>query len=233
MLDIERFESKYKMDHMEALLIQKRLEQYIKPDPYSGDDGYLVRSVYFDTIFNKDFYAREESQTHRHHIRLRTYPERPDLISLEYKEKNTATVRKRMLPVTRPEAVRLLRADYSVLSGHKDPFARMLYRKMTLETYRPCVMIEYRRKAYVRQENSTRITFDSFIRAEEARLDLFGSEAGFAPVGRQSQVIMELKYVDFFMSDLKSAIGTKLLKPEPSGKYQRARMIFMSGRNYL
>ncbi|MBQ7488862.1 MAG: polyphosphate polymerase domain-containing protein [Clostridia bacterium] len=233
MLDIERFESKYKMDRMEAVLIQKRLEQYIAQDPYSKGDGYLVRSVYFDTIFNKDFYAREESLTHRHHIRLRTYPEKPDLISLEYKEKNSATVRKRSLPVTRQEAGSLLRADYSVLRSHKSPFARMLYRKMTLETYRPCVLIEYRRKAYVRKENNIRITFDSSLRAEEARLDLFGSSAGFAPVGRQSQVIMELKYSDFFMSDLKSAIGTKLLRAEPSGKYQRARMIFMSGRNYL
>ncbi|MBQ8094325.1 MAG: polyphosphate polymerase domain-containing protein [Clostridia bacterium] len=233
MVDIERYESKYQLNHVDALQIQGRLKRYIQPDVYSGPNGYVVRSVYFDTLFNKDFYDRVQSLTNRSHIRLRTYPQKPDTISLEYKEKNGITVRKRILPVTHQQALLLLQSDYSPLSNHRDPFARMLYRKMTLETYRPCVLIEYQRRAYVRKENSIRITFDSNIRVSEANLDLFDPNIPMAPVGMQGQVIMEIKYQDFFMSDLKAAIGPHPLRSEAAGKYQRARMIYMSGRNYL
>lgn len=233
MRDVERFESKYRINHMDEELIRKRLNRYIRPDAYSGSSGYLVRSVYFDTIFNKDFYDREQSLTYRGHIRLRTYPENPGHVSLEYKQKNGVTIRKRILDVSREQAERLLQADYSFLAQHKEPFGRLMYRILTMETYRPAVMIEYRRMAYARKENGIRITFDRFIRACESNMDLFGSGSGMAPVGPQGQVIMELKYTDFFMSDLKAAIGPKLLRQEAAGKYQRSRMIFMSGRNIL
>ena len=233
MRDIERFESKYRINYMDTLLIRKRLEKYIQPDHYSGSRGYLVRSVYFDTIFNKDFYSREQSLTYRGHIRLRTYPENPGAVSLEYKQKNGVTVRKRILSVSREEADRLLNADYAFLAQHKEAFGRLMYRILTMEAYRPVVMIEYRRQAYARKENNIRITFDSSIRACESNMDLFGIGTGMASVGPQGQVIMELKYTDFFMSDLKSAIGTHLLRQEAAGKYQRSRMIFMSGRNIL
>ncbi|MBQ9009328.1 MAG: polyphosphate polymerase domain-containing protein [Clostridia bacterium] len=233
MRDVERFESKYRTDHMETLLVRKRLERYIQPDEFSGKNGYLVRSVYFDTIYNKDFYDREQSLTYRGHIRLRTYPENPGTVSLEYKQKNGVTIRKRILSVSREEAERLLSSDYSFLAQHKEAFGRLMYRILTMETYRPAVMIEYRRMAYARVENSTRITFDTSIRACESNMDLFGIGTGMAPVGPQGQVIMELKYTDFFMSDLKTAIGSHLLRQEAAGKYQRSRMIFMSGRNIL
>ncbi|MBR1707739.1 MAG: polyphosphate polymerase domain-containing protein [Clostridia bacterium] len=233
MQDLERYESKYLLNFKEALLIQKRLEQYIKPDKYSEGTGYRVRSIYFDTIFNRDFYMREESASHRRHIRIRTYPDAMDTISLELKEKNGVTIRKRILPVTRRMTQEMLSGDFRCLKQHKDPFGRMLYREMTLETYRPVVMIEYQRKAYAREENNTRITFDSCIRSKEGNLDLFDPQPFLAPVGHQGEVIMELKYTDFFMSDLKSAVGTRLLRQEAAGKYQRSRMISMSGRNIL
>ena len=53
-LDVNRVEKKYLIDPVETQILKQRLRTYMKEDAYNGVNGYLVRSVYFDTLNDND-----------------------------------------------------------------------------------------------------------------------------------------------------------------------------------
>ena len=38
------------------------LSQVLHLDPHNGPEGYIVRSVYFDTLYDTDFYHKENGE---------------------------------------------------------------------------------------------------------------------------------------------------------------------------
>ena len=51
--DILRTEKKYPLDYLDARKLCGKLNRVLQPDPHcAGTDGYLVRSLYFDSYDN-------------------------------------------------------------------------------------------------------------------------------------------------------------------------------------
>ena len=71
MNDVFRAEKKYILNVMEMARAEGYLDSLLLPDPHNGRYGYVVRSLYFDTVADKDFFDKKDGLETRKKIRLR------------------------------------------------------------------------------------------------------------------------------------------------------------------
>lgn len=228
MLEVNRRELKFRLNTAQVPAIRRRLSAFLLPDSHGSENGYLVRSLYFDTLTDSDFQDKVDGCDCRQKIRLRIYGG-TEPIKLELKQKDGGFQRKRSLLVTREEACALMAGNWDFLRRRQEPVAETLYRILMLGCYRPKCIVQYRRVALYTSENDTRITFDSDLRASESNLDLFDLAAPLYPVEPPGTVTLEVKYDRFLFSNVKLALGTEIGSPISNSKYCLARSISKHG----
>lgn len=72
-LSVFRNEKKYLVPYSKALSIQGKLDEMLARDGHSEAAGYVVRSLYFDSINNIDYKTKLAGVEKRKKIRLRIY----------------------------------------------------------------------------------------------------------------------------------------------------------------
>ncbi|MDE5698454.1 MAG: polyphosphate polymerase domain-containing protein [Lachnospiraceae bacterium] len=230
MLDVTRKENKYDIGLIETADMKRRLGIYMESDPHNGETGYLVRSLYFDTLYDADFEQKVDGYDERQKIRLRVYSADAMTAKLEVKEKEDALQRKRSLSIERGEAQQMINGDYRFLLRREEPLAHWLYAFLNARCYRPKCVVEYDRYAYILEHNDTRITFDQNLRASESNYDIFDKDLVLYPVSAPGAVTMEVKYTGFLLSHLKNELNYCDKTRCSNSKYCRARMITKRGR---
>lgn len=203
-LTVMRTEKKYELSNFTALKLKKMLGISLKEDKFNDINGYLVRSLYFDTIYNGDYWDKQEGLESRRKIRLRTYNPKAETLKLELKEKKGENQLKRSLIITKEMAKRLISGEYSCLKEINTEFADELFYIMQINLYRPKCIIEYNRLAYILTENNIRITIDSNIKATESNFDIFSTSLSMSTVSHQ--IILEVKYNNFLLGHVKNII---------------------------
>ena len=199
------------------------LEQVLLQDAHNGRDGYTIRSLYFDTPFDEDYFEKTAGIECRRKIRLRIYDPENNFAMLEMKQKQGSYQRKRSLKIGRDAAERMIQGDYSSLLFQEEPFAVEMYGLMQRKCYRPKTIVEYHRKAFIAKENKIRITFDNQIVATESCFDLYSKNLIMNPVLDPYDVVLEVKYNGFLLSYIKDMINS-INKSELSvSKYCLAR----------
>ena len=201
-----REEKKYLISLPEALQACHRLAQVMHEDPHNGISGYPVRSLYFDTLDDRDFREKAAGVELRRKLRLRCYDPAADFAMLEMKQKQGASQLKRSLRVTREDAQALTRGDYAPLLRYPESFAAECYALMHSRCYRPKTIVEYDRKAFIAKENKIRITFDSRIVSVESCFDLFSPRLNMNPVLDPYCVVLEVKYNGFLLNIVLAAV---------------------------
>lgn len=192
-------------------------------DSHNGTQGYMIRSLYFDTIYDDDFFEKLEGTLTRRKIRLRCYEPNSSFAMLEIKQKQGAAQLKRSLRLTRDDAESLICGKYDVLLHYKDDFAKECYGLMHYKCYRPKTIVEYNRMAYIAKENKIRITFDNNITATESSYDLFSDKLLLNPVMDKFNIVLEVKFNGFLLDYIRSFINS-INKSELSvSKYALAR----------
>lgn len=225
-----RQEKKYLLSYDEFVKNSHILAQVLMQDSNNKSNGYIVRSLYFDTIDDKDFHEKQAGLEIRRKIRLRLYDPKDDFAVLEIKQKQGAHQLKRSLKVSKDDALLLCKGDYSPLLHYEDPFATECYGIMHRECYRPKVIVQYQRMAFIAKENKIRITFDHHIVATESCFDIFSENLCMYPVLDPYNVVMEVKYNGFLLSYIKDLVS-RCGKSELSvSKYCLARQVSL---NYL
>ena len=132
MLEVNRREFKYLVSPVQTAQIARRLERVMLPDPNNGADGYTVRSLYFDTLSDRDYTDKLNGYYQRRKIRLRSYGT-DSTLKLELKEKQGDYQRKRSLLLTRPEAEQMQHGQYGFLLARPEPLAQQLYTRLVTE----------------------------------------------------------------------------------------------------
>lgn len=229
MRDVLREEKKFLLNQADALRVRNYLKSIMRADTHNGADGYLVRSLYFDSLYNRDFQEKEDGIELRRKLRLRVYSPSADFALFEMKQKQGAYQRKRSLRLTREEAQALIAGDQSVLLHSGSEFGKECYSMMQMWAYRPKTVVEYDRYAFVAPENSIRITFDSGIRSNESHFDIFDKNLILNSVLSPFEVILEVKYNGFLLSYIKDALISVQQSELSASKYCMARQ---TGCNY-
>ena len=221
--DVLRCEKKYLLNLVEKVRTEAYLDRLLIQDPHNGAGGYRVRSLYFDTVFDKDFFDKKDGLETRRKVRLRIYDPLDEQVLLEIKQKQGENQRKRSLVLSRSHAERIIAGDFTPLLEYKGDFAAECYAIMETGCYRPKTIVEYDRKAYIAKENRTRITFDSGIRATESSKDFFDPHLVLNPVIDEHSAVMEVKYNGFLLSYIKQLLDCTDKTPVSVSKYLLAR----------
>ncbi|MGI5959140.1 MAG: polyphosphate polymerase domain-containing protein [Massiliimalia sp.] len=223
MNEVYRQEKKYFMTLFDMKKLSGKLDSIMLQDSHNGAEGYRIRSLYFDTINEKDYGEKIDGLELRRKIRLRIYDPNGDFAMLEMKQKQGSYQKKRSLRLEREDAVELSKGRYDSLLKYSNPFAAECYGLMCMQCYRPKTIVEYKRKAYIAKENKIRITFDHEIRATETTLDLFSPTLNLYPVLDSFNGILEVKYDGFLLSYIKDAVNEANRSELSVSKYCLAR----------
>ena len=159
-----RHEYKYRIPYEDMLTLRKKLNEVLTID--RSEDGYLIRSLYFDSIEDTDYYDKLGGEINRKKIRLRIYEPNPKYVKLEIKAKYDVHQLKRSIIIDKDTAEELIRENYDVLLNYDDETAKEAYTILRKGLYKPKVIIEYQRIAYM-TGTTTRITFDFDLRSSK------------------------------------------------------------------
>ena len=218
-----REEKKFLISVAEFKKISHRLEQVMIQDPHNGVDGYMIRSLYFDTVFDTDFFEKQAGVELRRKVRLRVYDPNSNFAMLELKQKQGSSQLKRSLRISKEDAEELIKGKYDVLLNYEDDFAKEIYSLMKTRAYMPKTIVEYNRKAFIAKENKIRITFDHKIISTESNFDLFAKKLNMNPVLDPYDVVLEVKFNGFMLGYLRELVN-EVDKSEISvSKYVLAR----------
>ncbi|MFD0715446.1 polyphosphate polymerase domain-containing protein [Paenibacillus sp. GCM10027626] len=193
-----RHELKYYLHPNEYLALRQRVSAVLEMDGNSlGKDGYGIRSLYFDGPHNHALYDKVNGVFSREKYRIRVYNGSDKVIKLERKSKFGDYVSKESASLTREQYDRLLVADGSVLQDATIPLLRDFYLAITQRGFRPAVIVDYVREAYVYETSDVRITFDKKLSAGINTLDLFDPGLASVEVLEPGRTIMEIKFNSF------------------------------------
>ena len=223
MNEVLRQEKKFSIHQADAAVLRHQLGAVMLRDAHNGAQGYRIRSLYFDTPDDEDFAAKVDGLELRRKLRLRIYSPAADFAMLEMKQKQGPYQRKRSLRVSREEAARLCRGDYRPLLDHPEDFAAECYALMHCRCYRPKVIVEYLRQAFIARENHIRITLDGGIVATETCCDVFAPQLPMYPVLDPFRLVLEVKYNGFLLSYCKQLLDRVERSELSVSKYCLAR----------
>ena len=225
MNEVLRQEKKFLIDQTMLYRYSRYLAGVMMQDSHNRGDGYQIRSLYYDSLDDRDYEEKDEGVELRRKIRLRNYGSDSGFAMLEMKQKQGPMQKKRSLRLSRKEAGCLIRGDYTPLLYTDDKFGQELYGVMKLHCYLPKAVVEYRRMAFIAKENSIRVTFDHHIIATESNFDIFDPHFNQNPVLDPGLAVLEVKYNGFLLSYIKDMIRQVNASELSVSKYALSRGI--------
>lgn len=224
-LAVARKEVKYLLSLQDRLYLLKALDQLLTPDAYGDYNGYTVRSVYFDSIINEDYYDKKAHADEKKRVRLRIYRPEDETAKFEIKRKYYGRELKESVVVTREDAMHILQRDYSVLQKYDNPTAQYGWNLMTARCYRPVSLVEYDRRAYTHPNFNTRVTMDQNLRYCPFCYDLFSEHLNFHELLPKDETILEIKYDRFLFRQIQEVLQQCDLTRKPPSKFGSSREI--------
>ena len=222
-----RHEIKYFINFTDYRLLGQIFHNTLQPDPNADENReYWIRSLYFDTIDNHDFYSKMCGTHQRKKIRLRLYDVNQQRIKLEIKNKVSEYIHKDICLIHRDDAMELVNGNMEVLLKHPDPVAHRVYFFMQKNLYRPCTMVDYEREAYVSTVEDIRMTFDKNIRSQGTQFDLFATDLALTPVFDKNAMVFEVKFNHFLPDWIKRILRNFSGDRYAISKYCLSRNLF-------
>ena len=219
-LKVFRHEYKYSISYEEMLKLREKLNELLQID--RTYNGYMVRSLYFDSINDIDYYEKLDGLINRKKIRLRIYEPNAGKVKLDLKSKYDYHQQKESLVITKEEAEELIKENYSILLNHKEEIAGKIYTILTTNCYKPKVIIEYLRIAYTTR-NDTRITFDYNIKKSNDVNSFFDENINYLNITPPQNIVLEIKFNRFLEPYISNVLGKYVANKESISKYVMGR----------
>lgn len=189
-----RHELKYLISYAEREALIRRMSPIMKRDENGGPDGYTIRSLYFDDLWNTAYDEKMAGTFARKKYRIRIYNFSDKVIKLECKVKRDSYIHKTAASLSRSEVEQILRGEYAFLLQRPESLCREFYVECTSNGMRPKVIVDYERDAFVEPAGDVRITFDKHVRSAWLGYDIFDSSLPTYEVLEAEKLIMEVKY---------------------------------------
>ncbi|MBM7649093.1 hypothetical protein JOC78_002046 [Bacillus ectoiniformans] len=220
-----RHELKYFINEYDYLTLRRKIGMILPQDRHSIDEqGYLIRSLYFDNVYDDDLFQKNNGIFRRKKFRIRTYNHSDQVIKLEKKSRQGEYILKTSAPITREEYERLIKWDYAFLREKEDPVYREFYYYLNSYYMRPRVIVDYIREAYVGSIGNVRITFDKELSFVSNTTDLFEPNYISEEVIAYPQTILEVKYDDYLPDYIRQLLQLNAHNRSAISKYVHCRM---------
>lgn len=220
---VMRTEKKYEISWVQNSTLIRRLASAMRLDEHSDIGGYRVRSLYFDSIYDNDYFDKVDGLELRKKIRLRIYSPDQENVKLELKQKQGSAQQKKSLVIPRSLAEEMIVGRYTGLMDIDSELARHFYLLMTEGCYSPKCIVEYHRVAFAEDSNDIRITLDSEIGTNFICGDFFKSGLPLIPV--RNEPVLEVKYNGFLLSSIKQVLDYTDASETAVSKYAMCRQI--------
>ena len=185
--------------------LRRAVRRHAGLDPFCArwrPHGYVVRSVYFDTVDYEFYFEKIDGVRVRKKLRVRAYDGAgaDDTAFIEIKRKvGCCGFKERLaLPLARVDTALNGKAPEQVLPDpsfrHRKVLGKVRY-LMHVKELRPVVLVTYVREAFVGQDDARqRVTFDGNIRSLLApQLEQIGEEVGMREFAG-THFVLELKF---------------------------------------
>lgn len=210
---VYRHELKYLIDIRDYFILKSKFKAVLKQDKHSlGENGYHLRSLYFDDMKNTDMFGKLSGVSERKKYRIRTYNNSLDLIRFEKKVKDNNVSYKRSSVISVSQAEAAIKGDFSSFEESDDPLLREIFLYDRRNILRANVITDYDREAFIMNEGNVRLTFDKNLKTALNSVDLFNPKLMMFPAVAPGQIILEVKY-DAFLPEIISRLlgGTNAL----------------------
>lgn len=224
-LNVKRYELKYYINVADYEYCRSVLSHLMKKDSYQKSrNGYFIRSLYFDDIYDTSVEEKLAGVEKRNKYRLRIYDFKQDWAKFERKAKYNDYVQKTTAIVTRKEAQKISRGNYDCLLKKNNQKLNSIYFDIKKKYIKPVVIVDYIRDVYMLDYNNIRVTFDKKIRYSEHNLELFNPNVKTVPLTPDDVMVMEIKFNNFLPKWFEKTI--KLNSPIRSAvsKYCQSRL---------
>lgn len=218
------------LTNQELSLLKSRLSEVMEIDSHTPPGGrYLIHSLYFDDYKDTSIYTTDSGLSDRFKWRIRYYGDDLSYIILEKKEKKEGRCHKKSCKITIDEYNKIISEDASSLIFETE---KKLIKELTIDilinNYRPKIIIDYERMAYVEEITNVRVTFDMKISASyELENFLDGDYQSFyvLPSGVN---VLEVKFDSILPSYIRNIIESYNFKQGSFSKYYYGRKIIDS-----
>lgn len=201
-----RHEFKYYINYFEYEVLHRRLGAILKHDHFANENGdYHIRSLYFDDSKNTALFEKQSGILKRKKYRIRIYNLSDSVIKLEKKSRIGQFIHKESAKITLAEYHKMIEGDMGFLQSHSNGLLREFYIDCSLNLYKPTVIVDYHREAYIWATNNVRITFDKALKTGLNAIDIFDRELPTIDVMEEPKMILEIKY-DHFLPDFLRSI---------------------------
>lgn len=223
-ITVKRNELKYYINQIDYKVLFEILKNHLIQDENAMRTNGYIRSLYFDSIFDKAFHEKEAGVLNRKKYRLRIYDLDTEKVKFEIKNKFNNQIFKETAFISREDAIKLQNGDYEVLLRYNNPVLNKAYCEFKKEPYKPVAIIDYTREAFMFPLNDTRITFDKHLKATSENLDIFNKDHLMKPLLRRGVLVMEIKYNNFLPLWVKKLIQIPRFERSAIGKYYIGRL---------
>lgn len=219
-----RHEMKYYINYVEMIALRNKVASILQLDKNTVDpEGYNIRSLYFDGLHNHALYDKNDGIFAREKYRIRIYNGSDRVIKLERKSKYGDFVSKESAPLSRAEYDALLNWQYDVLRDRPEPLVQDFYAALQYRQFKPCVIVDYIREAYVYEPGNVRITFDKELKSVVNGVDLFSDFNVYEHILYPEQVILEVKFDHFLPDQIRQLVQPERLVRSAISKYVLCR----------
>lgn len=221
-----RNELKYFASNHELVILDYRLQNLLKLDSNAKNKIYNIRSIYFDSYDNKCFYENEAGIDERFKIRIRMYNKSFDDIKLEIKYKKNGLSKKESCLINKELCKKLIDGKSLDYNECINKALKKLYIEQKTKGFKPKIIVEYDRLAYIDYVGNTRITFDTNIRASSSINRFFDENIFARPIMPIDTHILEIKYNEILPDYVLKELESIKLKRTSFSKYYLSRLEF-------
>ena len=134
-------------------LLRSKIENVLELDPHTPPNSrYLIHSLYFDDYKDTSVYTTNAGLSKRYKWRIRYYGEDLTYIVLEKKEKQDSRCHKKSCKLTLDEYEKIVSGNITdILYDTNKDLIKELACDMLQKDYRPKVIVDYERIAYVEE----------------------------------------------------------------------------------
>ena len=219
-----RVEQKYLITEERIAYLKQKLETCMQYDGNAAGESYLIRSIYFDDMYDTCLKENEAGTDIREKFRIRTYDNDSSFIHLELKQKRKGFTRKQKERLTLEECLCFMKGKNPKLKKEDGFLKKKLYSQGIIRRMQPVQIVEYERTAFVEPLGNVRITFDKNIGGTTDIATFFDEYMPTVPALPTGVHILEVKYDELLPDYIRETLEIGSLQKTSFSKYYYTRV---------
>ena len=187
-----RHELKYTITKKDAEILKQRLALLMDID-YNGENGYFIRSLYFDTPYSSAYYEKLDGVLYRKKYRIRIYNHNNSFIRLEKKLKHNNMTSKNQTRITKELCQNIIEGKSFEFKSN-DKLLNEFLLEIKTKGLKPSIIVDYYRMAFTYPVSDVRVTFDYNIKSGRYNYDIFDENIVSEPVIENNLLVLEVKF---------------------------------------